>query len=222
MDIKNKIAFILFCSFLMAYVLKLLVLYRKNKIKANVLAKVNKNPAIRQTELFVKITTFLWGFTWLLFSLFEGGIEDFAHTVVVNVIVGYIGLLILSLGLLTFIIAMTTMKTSWRVGIDQQHMSSLIIEGIYKFSRNPAFVGFDLMFLGLFVTYPNIVTLSIAILNFIAIHRLILQEEKHLQSVFGNEYNKYKSKTPRYIFFSEVLTMKRLSSYVKYRLCKKP
>ncbi|MBC8059975.1 MAG: isoprenylcysteine carboxylmethyltransferase family protein, partial [Clostridiaceae bacterium] len=77
--------------------------------------------------------------------------------------------------------------------------TKLVTYGIYNYSRNPAFVGFDLMFTGLFLTYPSVLTAFILIINVISIHRLILQEEKHLQSVFGKEYISYKGKTSRYL-----------------------
>lgn len=47
--------------------------------------------------------------------------------------------------------------------------------------------------------YPNSLTLIILVLNVLAIHLLILQEEKHLRLVFGQEYDYYCRKTPRYI-----------------------
>ncbi|MBC2726763.1 MAG: isoprenylcysteine carboxylmethyltransferase family protein [Desulfosporosinus sp.] len=118
-----------------------------------------------------------------------------------NAYLSSLGILIMALGVAIFIVAMISMKTSWRVGIDKQTQSSLVTEGIYKFTRNPAFLGFDLMFIGLFVTYPYILTLGIAVLNILAIHYLILQEEKHLKVTFHKEYLKYFSSTRRYFIF---------------------
>lgn len=94
---------------------------------------------------------------------------------------------------------MIFMRTSWRVGIDKQTKGDLLTEGIYRYSRNPAFVGFDLMFLELFLTYPNILTLLIMVLNLRSIHRLILEEEKYLISIYGGSYKLYCSNTRRYM-----------------------
>lgn len=55
------------------------------------------------------------------------------------------------------------------------------------------------MFIGLFLTFPNIVTLFISLLNIISIHLLILQEEKHLEAMFKEDYLIYKRKAPRYL-----------------------
>jgi protein-S-isoprenylcysteine O-methyltransferase Ste14 len=59
--------------------------------------------------------------------------------------------------------AAISMRTSWCVGIDKSKKTKLIKEDRYKLSRNPAFVGFDLMFVGLFFAYSNIVTLTVLI-----------------------------------------------------------
>lgn len=90
------------------------------------------------------------------------------------------------------------MKNSWRVGIDKGTKSKLITEGIYKYSRNPAFLGFYLMFAGLFLVYADIITCSVILFNIYAMNRFIIEEEKHLQEMFGKQYVIYKDKTPRY------------------------
>ncbi|MNO37561.1 hypothetical protein D3C76_276450 [compost metagenome] len=200
-DLKNILSLILFCIFLISYLLKLVILYKKNHIKGNVLAKGKKLAEIRYTELFVKSTTFVWGATWFAFSLFESYIVTLVGETFDNPVLQLIGAGVAAIGCFIFIQAMIAMRTSWRVGIDKTTVTKLITHGIYKFSRNAAFVGFDLMFLGLFLMYPNPLTLIIFILNIAAIHLLILQEEQHLKSVFGDEYMNYCNTTPRYILF---------------------
>ncbi|WP_339320014.1 isoprenylcysteine carboxylmethyltransferase family protein [Paenibacillus sp. FSL R10-2734] len=199
-NLKNILSLIFFSIFLISYVLKLVILYKKNHIKGNVLAKGSKLSKIHYTELFVKITTFVWGAAWLAFSLAESYLVTLVGEHFDNPVIHFIGVGVGALGCFIFIQAMIAMRTSWRVGIDKTTVTKLITHGIYKYSRNAAFVGFDLMFLGLYLMYPNPLTLIIFILNIVAIHLLILQEEQHLKSVFGDEYIKYCNNTPRYIF----------------------
>lgn len=125
----------------------------------------------------------------------------FLPTFFTNNIINYLGLFTITIGLVFFILSMITMKTSWRVGIDKHTKTQLITNDIYKYSRNPAFVGFNFMFIGLFLTFPNIVTLFICLINILSIHLLILQEEKHLENMLQKEYLLYKNKTPRYLIF---------------------
>lgn len=198
MNLINVLSLILFLIFLISYTVKLIILYKKSGIHANLLAKGNKGDLIDFTETLVKIFSFIWGIVWFSESIASVQIhllfKEFFHT-------GYIGLVITTIGLFFFILAMISMKTSWRVGIDKETTSKLITNGLYRYSRNPAFVGFYLMFIGLFFTFPNILTLATAAINIFSIHKLILQEEQHLQTVFDKEYIDYKKTTPRYLFF---------------------
>lgn len=111
-------------------------------------------------------------------------------------LVGVIGL---SIGLLLFIIAMVTMGKSWRVGVDEKSHTDLVEQGLFKISRNPTFVGFDFMFIGLIFISPNLWTIAIAIFNVIGLHNLILKEEKHLKNMLGQQYLDYKKRIPRYL-----------------------
>lgn len=52
------------------------------------------------------------------------------------------------LGDLIFLLSVLSMKDSWRAGIPDQDRTELVTSGIYQFSRNPAFLGFDLMYIG--------------------------------------------------------------------------
>lgn len=199
MSLLNILSLILFIVFLSSYSLKLVILYKKNKISANVLAKGKKDKKIKVVETTVKISTFIWGLTWVTEIFVGQSLNKILYILFSSTLLNYIGILITTIGVSIFVIAMISMKTSWRVGIDKNTKTKLVSYGIYNYSRNPAFVGFDLMFIGLFLIYPNLLTSIVLILNIIAIHRLILQEEKHLKNLFGTEYIAYKEKTPRYL-----------------------
>ena len=199
MDIKNVVSLMLFVLFMFSYSLKLVIQMRRNKINAFVLGKGVKTKETRGVELFVRVSTFIWGTTWVIQAVLEDQVNNLIGTIFE---VDYVlGLAVIALGLVTFIKAMIDMKSSWRVGIDKEVKSNLITNGIYQHSRNPAFVGFDLMFAGLFLAYPNILTLIVAVSNIIGMHLLIIQEEKHLKAVFGDDYITYMKKTPRYFLF---------------------
>ena len=49
------------------------------------------------------------------------------------------------LGDAIFLLSVLYMKDSWRAGIPDKDKTELVTTGIYRFSRNPAFLGFDLM-----------------------------------------------------------------------------
>ncbi len=197
----NIFSLFLFIIFFSSYIIKLIILYRKDRISANVLGKAGKESNIHKAEILVKISTFIWGFMWLLLSLFETKIVSIIIPLKTSILINYAGVITTLAGVLIFITAMISMKTSWRVGIDKSTQTKLITTSIYRYSRNPAFVGFDLMFIGVAAIYPGLVTALVAIVNIVAIHNLTLKEEMHLKSTFGDSYIKYMKQTARYILF---------------------
>ncbi|MGG7176869.1 methyltransferase family protein [Clostridium paraputrificum] len=199
MEKINLVALILFILFISLYLGKLLLLYRKNKINANVLGKGKKNKKIKLIERLVKIATFLWGFAWVIESILGDKIDEYIPYLYTNAIVRWIGIVIIFIGVIIFGVAAFSMRTSWRVGIDKNTKTELVTDGIYRYSRNPAFLGFDTMFTGIFIVFPNLITLGTMIISMISIHLLILQEEKHLIESFGDGYRIYKGNTSRYI-----------------------
>lgn len=109
-----------------------------------------------------------------------------------------VGVLAGILGVLFFALATITMKTSWRVGIPEEK-TALVTQGIYGWSRNPAFVGFDLLYLSVCLVFFNIPLLLVSLWAAVMLHLQILQEENHMHHVFGEEYDVYKKHTLRYL-----------------------
>ena len=96
-----------------------------------------------------------------------------------------------------FALATSAMQTSWRVGIPEEK-TTLITSGIYKWSRNPAFAGFDLLYLSMCLMFFNIPLVCVSIWAAIMLHLQILQEETHMHHMFKEEYALYKKQTLRY------------------------
>ena len=103
------------------------------------------------------------------------------------------------IGDIFFLISVIYMKDSWRAGIPEKDKTKLVTDGIYKFSRNPAFVGFDFMYTGVLLMFFNIGTLLFSLFSIVMLHLQILQEEKYMAKTFGEEYLEYKKKVFRYI-----------------------
>lgn len=103
------------------------------------------------------------------------------------------------LGDAIFLISVVCMKDSWRAGIPDQDKTKLITDGIYQFSRNPAFLGFDLMYIGMFLLYCNVLTGIYTLFAMTMLHLQILQEEKFMAQSFGEDYLAYKKKVFRYL-----------------------
>ena len=75
----------------------------------------------------------------------------------------------------------------------------MVTNGIYAFSRNPAFLGFDLMYFGVFLMYCNPLTGVFTAYAVMMLHLQILQEETYLTATFGAPYQDYRKKVSRYL-----------------------
>ena len=95
------------------------------------------------------------------------------------------------LGDAIFLLSVLCMKDSWRAGIPDKDKTELVTTGIYRFSRNPAFLGFDLMYVGVLLLYGNLLTLSFSAFAIVMLHLQILQEERYLMNTFGAPYQEY-------------------------------
>ena len=102
-------------------------------------------------------------------------------------------------GVMIFSIAVFTMRDSWRAGIAEQEQTDMITDGIYSISRNPAFLGFDLLYLGILLIFFHWVLLVVSVFAAFMLHLQTLQEERYLTETFGAQYSLYMQRVGRYI-----------------------
>ena len=111
----------------------------------------------------------------------------------------FTGFLVGLLGDGIFLLSVLCMKDSWRAGIPDKDKTELVTTGIYRFSRNPAFLGFDLMYVGVLLMYGNLLTLGFSVFAMVMLHLQILQEERYLVNTFGAPYQEYCRHVLRYL-----------------------
>lgn len=93
-----------------------------------------------------------------------------------------------------------TMKDSWRAGVSETDKTELVTDGIYQISRNPAFLGFDLVYIGILLLFFNWILVLFSVFAMVMFHLQIVKvEEKFLVSVFGEDYAQYKKTVNRYL-----------------------
>lgn len=164
---------------------------RKKGIQTNQIGKGEKEKSVRVIEkimgcatssiIVVQIVSIIMGFHML---------PSWAR--ICGFVIGIIGDLF-------FTLAVVTMKDSWRAGIPEQDKTAFVDRGIYGISRNPAFVGFDLMYIGVLLLFSSYILTIFSICCMVMLHLQILQEEHYLDKAFGDEYQQYKKKVNRYI-----------------------
>ena len=111
----------------------------------------------------------------------------------------FTGFCVALLGDIIFLVSVLCMKDSWRAGIPDQDRTELVTDGIYAFSRNPAFLGFDLQYIGVMLMFCNLLTGMFTVFAIVMLHLQILQEERHLAAVFGADYLDYRQHVLRYL-----------------------
>lgn len=131
-----------------------------------------------------------------------------------NLIQKIFGLYFAILGVVLFGVAVLSMRDSWRAGIADQDTKhrDLVTVGIYRYSRNPAFLGFDFLYVGILIMFYNPVLLVFTVFSITAMHFQILNEEQYLEKNFGKRYLDYKSTTSRYAGMGK-LTFSKLILY---------
>ena len=110
-----------------------------------------------------------------------------------------IGVVLLLIALLWVLIAQAQMGDSWRIGIDSEVKTALVQQGIFRLSRNPIFLGMQVMLLGLLLVLPNAVTLAIAVVGVALIQIQVRLEEDHLLRLHGEDYRAYQRRVRRWL-----------------------
>lgn len=196
MSVKDTVVLSLFTVYLVLFILKPYFQFKRTGTNPFVLARGKKRPhdALERALMIFFIIAIL---SVILETWAGKFIPKFYHLSPLE----WTGTGVIAAGVLLFIIAMFTMKNSWRIGIDTGKKTRLVKTGIYAYSRNPAFTGMAVIFIGFFLSYPDVLTLFLAFFEMIVIHLHILNEEKNLEKTMGKEYVGYKKKTPRYFLF---------------------
>lgn len=76
----------------------------------------------------------------------------------------------------------------------------LVTDGLYKYTRNPMYLGFSVALLGTSLIFGAISTFIILLAFIFITDRWYIQyEERMLSNEFGEEYEKYKKQTRRWL-----------------------
>ncbi len=90
------------------------------------------------------------------------------------------------------------MGNSFRIGSPKEP-TRLIIRGLFRFSRNPMYVGVYTTLVASTLYTLNPIILGIAVFVIVVHHRIVIAEEDHLLKVFGPEYQEYCRRVRRYL-----------------------
>ena len=164
---------------------------KKQGIKTDQLGK-GKEGFVKFIEITLKTATYLLPVIQIISIVFYSGTAHIAFRL--------LGVVMTIFGVLVFIVSVAQMKDNWRAGVQREDKTNLVTEGIYSISRNPAFLGFDLMYIGILFSFFNWFLCFATSFAVVFFHLQIVNvEEEFLTEAFQNEYLQYKSKVCRYL-----------------------
>lgn len=187
--IEQALGLIILAAFYGCYFTKML-LQRRKGIMTDQMGK-GKTGFVKAIEMLMKVATYLVAAVEIV-SILWGTATLPSGVRTLGAVLGVSGVVV-------FVVSMTTMRDSWRAGVSQSDKTELITGGIYRFSRNPAFLGFDLVYLGILLMFFNFTLLAASAFAGLMLHLQIVNvEEEHLIAAFGDDYLAYRKQVRRY------------------------
>ncbi len=111
-----------------------------------------------------------------------------------------VGIPLIGIGFLLGAFAVITM---FRVGTSpdiDQPTKRLVTEGPFQYTRNPIYISFTLIYLGITAAMNALAALVVLPVALGVIHwGVIAREEKYLERKFGGEYLRYKGRVRRWV-----------------------
>ncbi len=153
---------------------------------------VGKSPIAVPVLILGKLTMFL---SWMFFLVkildLDAMLFDSTVTSVLGVLFALAGLVLAGAGLMT-------LGELARVGLPTGK-TELRTQGVFRFTRNPAYLGGFLVCIGSCLFAPHILNFLLFMVTLFIHHLVVLREEAFLEITFGEKWLEYKERVPRYV-----------------------
>jgi protein-S-isoprenylcysteine O-methyltransferase Ste14 len=141
------------------------------------------------------VLLFMAGLSW--FASWAAPVLDFAlpHRNAIGLALFVAGICISLLGVTSFRRARTTLNP-----LKPEKSSALVTSGIYRYTRNPMYLGLLLVLLGWSSFLANVLAFVFLPMFILYMNRFQIDpEERVLVSIFGQEFATYRSKVRRWL-----------------------
>lgn len=175
-------------------------------ISFTVARKIGKNPNVLPKDdsaygligFYFKITVItLFIYTVLLLLFPQTVFSTFRINILDLDSIRYAGITLMITAFIWVVTAQVQMKNSWRIGIDCKTKTELITHGLFRFSRNPIFLGMMVSLIGFFLAFPTVIAFIFSLMGCILMQIQIRLEEEYLQKQHGQAYLTYKKRVGR-------------------------
>lgn len=101
-----------------------------------------------------------------------------------------IGIIVYIFGIILFVLSVYSFE---------KYSDGICKNGIYKFSRNPMYIGYFIYFIGCSLLTKSFLLFIFTLIFQISSHWIILSEERYCIKIYGEEYINYMKEVRRYI-----------------------
>ena len=156
----------------------------------NILGKPSINPFLFYSGKIIGYVI------WIMIPLSAAGVIEVSNP---SFTIGLISFILAGAGIVIALAGLINLGRSARFGIPREK-TVFKTEGVYKLSRNPIYIGFNLMTAGSVIYHYQFIPVFIAAVYSVAVyHLIILGEERFLRKRFGKQFEKYLKNTRRYL-----------------------
>lgn len=127
------------------------------------------------------------------------GVDEAAHAIFGRNVLDVVGCLLVGVGAGVAGLAQTQMGASWRIGTAEGQSGALVAVGLFRYSRNPVFLGQIVLFVGLFALFPDFVQGALTIAIVAAARLQVGIEEQVLAVTLGEPYFEYQRRVGRWL-----------------------
>jgi protein-S-isoprenylcysteine O-methyltransferase Ste14 len=104
-------------------------------------------------------------------------------------------LMLCGIGLLA--VAQLHLGASWRIGIEAGAKPGLVTSGLYRYSRNPIYLGLLMMMVGYASLLPTVLSAVLLVGTYIGMRAQIAGEEAYLVRTYGEAFRDYARRVGR-------------------------
>lgn len=110
------------------------------------------------------------------------------------------GLLLVVAALLLVFPSLARFRRARTSAIPRRPTTALVIEGPYRFTRNPMYLGMLLLYVGAALWLGHVWPLLLAPVVVLLVRRMVIdREESYLIAKFGDDYRRYQSRVRRWL-----------------------
>ena len=110
------------------------------------------------------------------------------------------GIALAAAGVLFAFWGIATFRRSKTTILPHRPVSALVMEGPYRVTRNPMYVGLTALFLGLSLALNRLWPLAfLPIVLAVLVAAVIRPEERYLEGLYGDDYRAYRTRVRRFV-----------------------